>query len=232
MLITQKFWKWSSFKNVKLRRRSVQGLMILLLKMCFIFGQQKVIVLDPGHGGTDSGAIGINNVLEKDVVLNVAKEIVVLNNTLFDDKFDIYSTRYTDTLTSLNDRGRLARALNADVFVSLHCNHSDNPNARGVEIYVSNWNTNYFEKAVWLAFNLQKDLNEKLGFETRGVKFANFQVIRETSDFMPSVLLELGFLSNGDESNYFQNPDSYCFLALAILECLIKNLDCYERIGG
>ncbi|WP_237688990.1 N-acetylmuramoyl-L-alanine amidase family protein [Flagellimonas aurea] len=200
--------------------------------MCFIFGQQKVIVLDPGHGGTDSGAIGINNVLEKDVVLNVAKEIVVLNNTLFDDKFDIYSTRYTDTLTSLNDRGRLARALNADVFVSLHCNHSDNPNARGVEIYVSNWNTNYFEKAVWLAFNLQKDLNEKLGFETRGVKFANFQVIRETSDFMPSVLLELGFLSNGDESNYFQNPDSYCFLALAILECLIKNLDCYERIGG
>ena len=122
MLITLKCWKKSSFKNVKLRRRSVQGLMILLLKMCLVFGQQKVIVIDPGHGGTDSGAIGINDILEKDVVLNVAKEIIGLNKTLFDERFAIYPTRYTDTLISLKDRSRLAKALKADVFVSLHCN--------------------------------------------------------------------------------------------------------------
>lgn len=61
---------------------------ILLLKICLVFGQKKVIVIDLGHGGKDSGAIGINHVQEKDVVLNVAKEILRFNKTLFNNKFD------------------------------------------------------------------------------------------------------------------------------------------------
>ncbi|MEZ4780640.1 MAG: N-acetylmuramoyl-L-alanine amidase [Flavobacteriaceae bacterium] len=127
MLITQKFWKGSSFKNV--------SFLFLTLHCCMVLGQQKLIVIDPGHGGTDSGAIGINAILEKDVVLNVAKEITVLNKTLFDDRFAIYLTRYGDTLISLKDRGRLAKALKADVFVSLHCNASPKA-SRGMEVYV------------------------------------------------------------------------------------------------
>ncbi|MFI1770711.1 N-acetylmuramoyl-L-alanine amidase family protein [Thalassobellus citreus] len=85
-----------------------------------------MVVIDPGHGGKDTGAIGVNNIQEKDVVLNVAKEILKLNKIILDDAFDIYLTRYKDTLISLTDRTRLVKCLNADVFVSLHYNASKN----------------------------------------------------------------------------------------------------------
>ena len=106
------------------------------------------------------------------------------------------------------------------MFLSLHCNHSDNPNARGVEIYVSNQRSKFLDEATWLGFQLQADLNDKLGFESRGVKFANFQVLRETNEFMPSVLLELGFLSNRDESHYISEYENLKHIALAILSLL------------
>ncbi|WP_310991236.1 N-acetylmuramoyl-L-alanine amidase family protein [Aequorivita marina] len=197
----------------------------LLLKMCFIFGQEigaeKRIVIDVGHGGKDSGAIGINGIQEKDVVLDIANAILKLNNDL-DKPLDIYLTRYSDTLISLSDRTKLAKSLKADLFVSLHCNHSDNPNARGVEVYVSNKQSIYQDNSVWLAFRMQVALNTKLGFESRGVKFGDFQVLRETVDYCLSVLLELGFLSNWDESQYHLETESCLVLALAILGNLIK----------
>lgn len=93
MLITPKLLNRSMLKNV--------SFWILLLKICFVFGQKKVIIIDPGHGGNDSGAIGINGTYEKDVVLKIAKEILKLNKSLFDSELDIYLTRYKDTLISL-----------------------------------------------------------------------------------------------------------------------------------
>ncbi|MEH6406839.1 MAG: N-acetylmuramoyl-L-alanine amidase [Leeuwenhoekiella sp.] len=112
---------------------------ILLLQLCIIFGQetvdQKRIVIDVGHGRKDSGAVGINGIQEKDVVLDIALEILRLNDKS-EAPLDIYLTRYSDTLISLSDRTKLSKALNADLFISLHCNHSDNPKARGIEIYV------------------------------------------------------------------------------------------------
>ncbi len=206
---------------------------ILLLKMCIIFGQeitpQKRIIIDVGHGGKDSGAIGINGIQEKDVVLDVANAILKINNEL-DKPLDIYLTRYSDTLISLSDRTKLAKVLKADLFVSLHCNHSDNSNARGVEVYVANIISKYSDDSTWIAFELQNELNKKLGFESRGVKFANFQVLRQTTGYCTSVLVELGFLSNGDESDYYQKPESYRVLALVILESLIKSISSYERV--
>jgi len=179
----------------------------LLLKMCIIFGQepsaQKRIVIDVGHGGKDSGAIGVNGIQEKDVVLDIANEILKLNNEL-DTLLDIYLTRYSDTLISLSDRTKLARVLKADLFISLHCNHSGNPNARGIEVYVANATSQYAKNSTWLAFHIIAAFKKKLGFESRGVKFANFQVLRETVDYCQSVLLELGFLSNWDEGEYYQ----------------------------
>lgn len=199
--------------------------MILLLKMCAIFGQktapQKRIVIDAGHGGKDSGAIGINGILEKDVVLDIANAILKQNSELI-NPLDIYLNRYNDTLISLSDRTKLAKALKADLFVSLHCNHSDNPNARGVELYTSKQQGEYSNESVWLAFQLQNELNKKLGFESRGVKFADFQVLRETVDYCPSVLLELGFLSNTDENNYFSNLKNIQLTAAIILLSLQK----------
>ena len=72
--------------------------------MCVVFGQnsiqQKRIIIDVGHGGKDTGAIGINGIQEKDIVLNIANEIIRHNKMILDNRFDIYLTRYRDTLIS------------------------------------------------------------------------------------------------------------------------------------
>ncbi|PRX57365.1 N-acetylmuramoyl-L-alanine amidase family protein [Flagellimonas meridianipacifica] len=210
------------------------NLVILLLKSCILLGQdldvKKRVVIDPGHGGNDSGAVGQNSVQEKEVIFNIADAILRLNEKA-NSPLEIYLTRYNDTLVSLSDRANLAKALKANLFLSLHCNYSDNSNARGVEAFVANQDSKFLDDATWLAFQLQADLNENVGFEIRGVKSANFQVLQETAGFMPSLLLELGFLSNGDEGGYLIKPESLKALAVVIWECLIKNLDSYERVG-
>lgn len=202
--------------------------MILLLKMCIIFGQEttikKRIVIDVGHGGKDSGAIGINRIQEKDVVLNIALEILRLNEKS-ETPLGIYLTRYSDTPISLSDRTKLVKALNANVFISLHCNHYDNPNARGVEVYVASTISQYSKDSTWLAYQLQNQIKKQLGFESRGVKFANFQVLRETIDYCPSLLLELGFLSNWDEPEYLLEDKNIRILALTVLIGLYNHLN-------
>jgi len=198
---------------------------ILVLKMCIVLGQekstQKRIIIDVGHGGKDTGAIGINKIQEKDVVLDIANAILKLNDEL-DKPLDIYLTRYTDTLISLSDRTKLAKALKADLFISLHCNHSDNPDARGIEVYVSQKETNNSKESIYIGYQIEKALCKAIGYESRGVKFANFQVLRETIDYCPSVLLELSFLSNGDESSYISASKNIKLIAFAIL-LSIKN---------
>ncbi len=183
-----------------------------------------VIVIDPGHGGKDSGAVGVNGILEKDVVLKIAKEIVELNETIFKNRFEIYLTRYKDTLISLGDRTKLAKTLKADLFLSLHCNYSDNPNARGVEVYVSKKEGKYSRESILLADDIQKGLKENLGFKSRGVKFGDFQVLRETVNYFPSVLIELGFLSQIDEAKYLYIEQSQFTVASILLRSIFKLL--------
>ena len=92
---------------------------LTMLVCCLnLMAQKPVVIIDPGHGGPDSGAIGTNGILEKDVILAIAKKCLQLNRTLFQDSLEIYLTRYTDTLVSLGTRARLAKALGADAFVS------------------------------------------------------------------------------------------------------------------
>jgi N-acetylmuramoyl-L-alanine amidase len=192
----------------------------LLLKMCIVFGQemsaQKRIIIDVGHGGKDAGAIGLNKIQEKDIVMDIANAILKLNKEL-EKPLDVYLTRYKDTLISLSDRTKLAQLLKADLFVSLHCNHSDNPDAKGIEIYASKEQREYSKESVFIGYQIEKMLCTAIGYESRGVKFANFQVLRETVGFCPSVLLELGFLSNKDEGNYISNATNIQFIASAIL---------------
>ncbi|MDT0651987.1 N-acetylmuramoyl-L-alanine amidase family protein, partial [Autumnicola edwardsiae] len=168
-------------------------------------------------------AMGINGIQEKYVVLSIAKEILRLNNDL-DQPLDIYLTRYSDTLISLSDRTKLTKALNADLFLSLHCNHSNNPAARGIEVYVAKAVSKYSDDAIWFAFQLQDDLNKSLGLESRGVKFANFQVLRGTIDYCPAVLIELGFLSNHDEGNFISENNNIERIALSILSSIQKSI--------
>lgn len=126
---------------------------------------------------------------------------------------EIYLTRYSDTLISLSDRAKLVKVLKADLFISLHCNYSDNPNARGIEVYVVNTTSQYSDDSIWFAFQLQDTFRKHLGFESRGVKFANFQVLRETVGYCPSLLLELGFLSNEDEEKFLSHSNTILKMA-------------------
>lgn len=187
-----------------------------MLQMCFVFSQKKVVVIDVGHGGKDTGAIGINNIQEKEVVLNIAKEIIRLNKTIFNDKLDIYLTRYKDTLISLSNRSRLAKSLNADGFVSLHCNASPNA-SKGIEVFVHNSDNSNTETSIALGLSIFTESTQKLGFKKRGVKFANFQVLREITSFCPAILIEMGFLTNTDESDYFLKTKNTRAIALSIL---------------
>lgn len=186
-----------------------------------VLGQIKnhkpIVVIDPGHGGSDTGAIGVNGLKEKEVVLNIAMEVLRLNKQLFNDRLKIYATRYTDTLISLSDRTRLVKALKADVFVSIHCNQAIRKAAQGVEVYVKQGEP----QSDYLAELFATGLNSKLGFINRGVKHANFQVLRETTDCQ-AVLLELGFLSNWEEEAHNHKESSISAYALLILETLNK----------
>ena len=182
---------------------------------------QKRIIIDVGHGGKDTGAIGINKIQEKDIVLDIANAILKLNNDL-DKPLDIYLTRYSDTLISLSDRTKLAKALKADLFVSLHCNHSDNPDARGIEVYASHKETSYSKESIYMGYQIEKMICKEIGYESRGVKFANFRVLQETVSHCCSILLELGFLSNIDENAYLSSSANIKLMASAILLSIQK----------
>jgi len=181
---------------------------------------KKIIVIDPGHGGSDSGAIGINGIKEKDVVLGIALEMVKMNKSLSSSTLEIYLTRYSDTLISLNDRTKLAKALQADVFISLHCNHADYQNVKGTEVYVSKVDGNYIRQSILMGHGIERALVNQIGLESRGVKFANFQVLRETVDYCVALLVEFGFLSNWDEASYFSSYKNIESISKTILTAL------------
>ena len=142
-----------------------------------------------------------------------------LNKGIFAGSFEIYLTRNTDTLISLGDRAELANNLKADLFVSLHCNHSDNANATGIEVYVPK-KGEHLKESILLAYELQRAMRQNIGFRSRGVKFGNFQVLRETVDCCPTVLLELGFLSIPDEVRHLTEDENVLAIALSLLSGL------------
>lgn len=186
--------------------------------------RRQMVVLDPGHGGVDSGAIGINGIKEKDIVLEVAKEAILLNRDLFGNTFDIYLTRYNDTLISLKDRTKLVEVLQPDVFISIHCNQAARKAAQGIEVYVqqpnNTTNSDLQSKSENLSEVILSEFDNALGLKIRGLKYANFQVLRETQNICPGLLLELGFLSNWEEAEHSGRKESVRAYAMVIVQSL------------
>ncbi len=170
----------------------------------------KMITLDPGHGGTDPGAIGKQGTKEKDITLKLAMKVrdylldkgaqVSMSRT--NDK-DVYGPDATDA-QELQARVDVAQTNDADLFVSIHCNASTNPNVGGISSY-------FFPKTDYdkiAAAAIQDDLTKKFALDDLGVRQANFYVNKRSS--MPTVLIETAFISNQKEekllrSNWFQN---------------------------
>ncbi|WP_237691084.1 N-acetylmuramoyl-L-alanine amidase family protein [Paenibacillus caui] len=154
---------------------------------------KKLVVIDAGHGGSDSGASSLTNRKEKDFTLaTVLKVQELLKN---EPGIDFVLTRMDDTYPTLEQRVKLANELNAGVFVSIHGNKSPNggPGPNGVETHYTN------AGSLALAEIMQKYLLQASGMADRGLKPGNLYVTKNTK--MPSVLLECGFLSNpGDEA--------------------------------
>ena len=170
----------------------------------------KMITLDPGHGGTDPGAIGKQGTKEKDITLKIAMKLrdyllvkgarVCMTRT--NDK-DVYGPDATDA-QELQARVDVAQTNDADLFISLHCNASTNPNIGGMSSYFFP-KTDYDQIA---AASIQDDLTKKFGLDDLGVRQASFYVNKRSS--MPTVLVETAFLSNQKEekllrSNWFQS---------------------------
>lgn len=155
-------------------------------------GKLKNIVLDPGHGGSDPGAIGPNGLREKDVVLNVSLK---LQNILKNKGYKVTMTRTTDVYLTLQERVRISNASGADFFLSIHANSFTNPSANGTETFAYNtWSI-----GADIARKIQSELIKSNGLTNRGFKTENFYVLKYNN--IPSALVELAFISNPSEEN-------------------------------
>lgn len=175
----------------------------------------KVIVLDPGHGGRDPGAVGARGLREKDVVLDVSLRVA---ESLRAHGAEVILTRSSDTFIGLSRRVSIAEAARADIYVSIHANAHPNRQIGGTETYYFRNKANA-NASFTLANHLQRELVSTLGLRDIGVKHGSFLVIRQTS--MPSALVELGFLSNAREEERMRTDDFRRHSADAVVRGLL-----------
>lgn len=198
-----------------------------------------VVVIDPGHGGSQRGAVGVNGTKEKDIVLGVAQRTRRMLGNVAD--IDIVMTRQKDDEIELEERVQMANLVQADLFVSIHANSFSSPSLGGVETFFHSIEASgeearrvaSFENAPKgkpgraapdtlslilqdmqsaeklrdssrLAHLVQEQLAAAVPFENRGVMQADFTVLRGTG--MPSILIEVGFLSNPKEEKSLKDP--------------------------
>ncbi len=213
----------------------------------------KSIIIDPGHGGKDPGAVGPRRLYEKDVVLDVAKKL----GKILKEKYNIevIFTRDKDVFVSLEKRKDIANSKKADMFISIHTNSSRKRNVRGIETYLLNWTndeeamrvaarenkislkkmkkvqgelqmilmdlarSNKRDESIRLAHSVQSSLVTTLKEDYRrivnlGVKQALFYVLVGVK--MPSILIEVSFISNREEERRLSKNNYRYKIARAI----------------
>lgn len=178
--------------------------------------RDKTIVVDAGHGGSDSGAIGKNGLMEKDVTLKVA---LLLEEYLTEAGANVLMTRTTDVDVShpyatdseeLQARVDIGNENDADIFLSIHVDSFVSPDVSGTSVYI------YDDTR--LGKCLHDELMNRLKRKDRGVKFANFYVLKHTA--MSASLVELMFVSNPEEEKLLDDEDTIVQAARALFEGL------------
>lgn len=228
------------------------------------------VIVDPGHGGRDPGAIGPRGRREKHVTLAVAREI---RRALADDpRVEAILTRDRDTLIALQDRSQLAIEEGGDLFLSLHANASRARSARGFETYFlspaeteearqvamrENASVKYergeespdLNDLEFILADLDQDINVRessrlAGYTQnqlrpvhsgpdRGVKQAGFLVLVGASGSMPAVLVEMGFLTNPNESRWLTGDRGQGEVGAAIADAVVRYFEQYrQRLAG
>jgi len=155
---------------------------------------KQLIVIDPGHGGFDIGA-KVKNLQEKSLALQTA---TLVKQYLHAKGYRVILTRSRDVFLPLKKRTAIANDTKSKVFVSIHVNAFKGTQPSGIEIYCYNkgskWRQNASKK---LADTVLSGMVATTGARSRGVKYGNFHVIRET--YMPAILIEGGFMTNPKE---------------------------------
>ena len=186
---------------------------------------KKLVVLDAGHGGEDSGAVGTldgDTVLEKNLALEITmktKEILEKNGYM------VLLTRDDDTFKTLVERPEMANDADAAVFVSIHINSVEGvPDANGTEVYyaASNNGDEYGASSEELAENILKNMLEETSATNRGVKTAEHAVTKRCN--MPAALAEVGFITNEEELRNMSSDDYQYKAAQGIADGIIETL--------
>jgi N-acetylmuramoyl-L-alanine amidase len=225
------------------------------LRPGFIF---RTIVIDPGHGGKDPGAISHNGLKEKNLNLTISKYI---KEGLEKQGFKVILTRTKDTYLTLLDRVRIAKKNKADLFISIHTNSNRSRQINGIEVYyLSPSRLNSSERAMKLArsedfegkklpievktilwdlvitknYSYSVEFSEilystfkKLGFSVTAPKKAPYYVLRFA--YVPSVLLEIGYLSNRYEEKALRKQTYQKQIAQAVI---LAAVSLTERYGS
>ncbi len=186
--------------------------------------ETKLVVLDAGHGGSDSGAVGTLNgqsVLEKDLTLSITYKV---KSILEQNGVTVSLTRTGDTLPSLVERPTQANGENAALFVSIHINSADPASAHGIETYYATENNgdSYGITSSYLATRLLRNMIDETGAADRGVKIAEHAVTRRCN--MPASLVECGFISNTEEVTLMTSEDYQNKLAQGIAQGILESL--------
>lgn len=217
-----------------------------------------VVVIDPGHGGKDFGA-NVGEAREKDIVLDLAKRLGEQIKASF-PKIKVIYTRTTDVFIPLYNRANIANKNEADLFISIHVNGTDNKGVQGTETFVlgehrskdnfevvkkensvilleddyittyegfdpnsaesyimfANAQSEYLEQSIMLASSIQDQFSNYAKRIDRSVKQAGFLVLRQAT--MPSVLIEVGFISHPGERNYMLSEHGKSTLSESIFK--------------
>ena len=219
-----------------------------------------VVVVDAGHGGKDYGAKGAHGLFEKDLNLQISKQVQKI--LLHRYHYKVIMTRENDTFIELKDRGKIANKRDADLFVSIHANAAKRKSAKGIETYylgsgsseqaretakrengdlvhsvadgavqeilASLISTTKINDSSRLASIVQKRLHKTMskkfsGIQSLGVKEGPFFVLHDTN--MPSILVEVGFVTNGQEGRKLRNNIYQKWLAESIARGIHQYLE-------
>jgi N-acetylmuramoyl-L-alanine amidase len=189
--------------------------------------QHKIVVIDPGHGGSDTGSRGFENgaavLNEKDVNLDVATRVMKMLKAA---GARIYMIRTDDVTIPLYDRQDTANSLEASLYVAIHNNSYTNETPSGTEVHYRSISDPPLDgiSAAELAENLQSTLMLNLDLQNRGTKVSpELAVLRRT--VMPAVIIEGAFISNPSDLNYMKTDDFRQKYAMSVAKCIIEALN-------
>jgi N-acetylmuramoyl-L-alanine amidase len=174
------------------------------------------ILLDPGHGGSDPGAVNQKvGVKEKDLNLQIA---IALQGWLLSAGHNVIMTRDADFFVELGERASIANRNQADAFISIHCNAAGNPTAKGFEIWTSPGQTPADPLATAIGQAIQANIPRlvtRFDYSDGDLdKEGNLKVLLKTK--CPAVLVEAGFISEDSEAEWLRQPESIQLIAHAV----------------